>query len=461
MSKFSDWLNDRFPAREMMREHMTEYYAPKNFNILYYTGSLLLFMFFLQLVSGFLLMAHYVPTSQGAFNSVQEIMYDTKWGWLIRYMHVDGVSLIFVLLYLHIGRGMLYGSYRRPRELLWIIGYVIYILMMGEAFFGYILPFGNLSYWAGQVITSILHAIPFIGPGLTTLARGGPGIGTATLERFLALHTVLWFLMLVAMILAHILALHQVGSNNPDGIEIKALKGPDGHPLDGIPFHPYYTVKDLFGVGVFLVVFALIAFYAPTLHGLFIERNNFKPADFLQTPPDIRPLWYFTPYYAILRSFPNKDFGVSAFALSVILLFLMPWIDRHPIKSFRYRAPMYRILLGVFVATFLFLGYVGIQPATLFWQKVGLRISELYFLFFVTAWVYAHRPGRRALVTTFGIALAVVLLIDWRFYLTSIAPLIWRTLVIPVAYLVVFYLIPLLWPDGLRDRAVPARVTFR
>ncbi|MHB1514236.1 MAG: cytochrome b [Acidiferrobacteraceae bacterium] len=382
MSKFADWLNDRFPAREMMREHMTEYYAPKNFNILYYTGSLLLFMFFLQLISGFLLMAHYVPTSQDAFNSVQGIMYDTKWGWLIRYMHVDGVSLIFVLLYLHIGRGMLYGSYRRPRELLWIIGYVIYILMMGEAFFGYILPFGNLSYWAGQVITSILHAIPFIGPGLTTLARGGPGIGTATLERFLALHTVLWFLMLVAMILMHILALHQVGSNNPDGIEIKALKGPDGHPLDGIPFHPYYTVKDIFGVAVWLTIFAAIIFYAPTMHGVFLERTTFFRANPMVGLPDVTPPWYLAPYYAMLRAVPNKYWGIGLMALAIVLPFFLPWLDRNPVHSSRYR-PVYRAMIILMAVVFFTLAWVGEQPPLpkyFFIERLG---AAIYIGFYV------------------------------------------------------------------------------
>ncbi|MDA8364579.1 MAG: cytochrome bc complex cytochrome b subunit [Gammaproteobacteria bacterium] len=361
MSRFGDWVNERFPARKMMREHMTEYYAPKNFNIFYYTGSLLLLMIVLQLVSGFLLMAHYVPTSQGAFDSVQGIMYDTKWGWLIRYMHVDGVSLIFILLYLHIGRGLLYGSYRKPRELLWIIGYLTYIMMMGEAFFGYVLPFGNLSYWAGQVITSIIHAIPFVGPGLTTLARGGPGVGTATLQRFLALHAVLWFMIIAALIVMHILALHEVGSNNPDGIEIKDKKGPDGHPLDGIPFHPYYTVKDIFGVGVWLTVFAAIMFYAPTMHGVFLERTTFFRANPMVGLPDVTPPWYLAPYYAMLRAIPNKYFGIALMALAITLPFLLPWLDRNPVRSSRYR-PVYRTMIIILAITFFTLAWVGEQP---------------------------------------------------------------------------------------------------
>ncbi len=361
MSKVIDWFNARFPAREMIREHMTEYYAPKNFNILYYTGSLLLLMIVLQLLSGFFLMAHYVPTSQDAYNSVQGIMYDTKWGWLVRYMHVDGVSLIFVLLYLHMGRGLLYGSYRNPRELLWVIGYLIYVLMMGEAFFGYILPFGNLSYWAGQVITSIIHAVPIIGPGLTTLARGGPGVGTATLERFLALHTVLWFLILAACIGLHILALHKVGSNNPDGIEIKDHKGPDGTPLDGIPFHPYYTVKDIFGVAVFLALFAAIIFYAPTMHGVFLERTTFFRANPMVSLPDVTPPWYLAPYYAMLRAVPNKYEGIALMAAAVVLPFFMPWLDRCKVRSSRYR-PVYRFMILLMAVTFFTLAYVGEQP---------------------------------------------------------------------------------------------------
>ncbi len=361
MSTFGDWINRRFPARELMREHMTEYYAPKNFNILYYAGSLLLLMIFLQLLSGFLLMSHYVATSQDAFNSVQGIMYDTKWGWLIRYMHVDGVSLIFILLYAHILRGLLYGSYREPRELLWIIGYVIYIMMMGEAFFGYVLPFGNLSYWAGQVITSIVHAIPFIGPQLATLARGGPGIGTATLQRFLALHVVLWFLIIAALIVMHVMALHQVGSNNPDGIEIKKHKGPNGVPLDGIPFHPYYTVKDFFGVGVWLTIFAAIILYAPTMHGVFLEKNTFFRANPMVSLPDVTPPWYLAPYYAMLRAIPNKYFGIGLMGLAIILPFFLPWLDRNPVRSSRYR-PWYRTMIIIMGITFLVLAWVGEQP---------------------------------------------------------------------------------------------------
>ncbi len=382
MSKFGDWLNERFPAREMMREHMTEYFAPKNFNILYYTGSLLLLMIVLQLVSGFLLMAHYVPTSQDAFNSVQGIMYDTKWGWLIRYMHVDGVSLIFILLYLHMGRGLLYGSYRKPRELLWIIGYLLYIMMMGEAFFGYVLPFGNLSYWAGQVITSIIHAVPWIGPGLTTLARGGPGVGTATLERFLALHAVLWFLIIAALIVLHILALHQVGSNNPDGIEIKDHKGPDGHPLDGIPFHPYYTVKDIFGVGVWLTLFAAIIFYAPTMHGVFLERTTFFRANPMVALPDVTPPWYLAPYYAMLRAIPNKYFGIALMILAIVLPFFLPWLDRNPVRSSRYR-PVYRAMIILLAITFFTLAWVGEQPPLpkyFFIERLGAAIYVGFYL---------------------------------------------------------------------------------
>ncbi|HUW99210.1 MAG TPA: cytochrome b N-terminal domain-containing protein [Acidiferrobacter sp.] len=382
MSKFGDWLNERFPAREMMREHLTEYYAPKNFNILYYTGSLLLLMIVFQFVSGFLLMAHYVPTSKEAFSSVQGIMYDTRWGWLVRYMHVDGVSLIFILLYLHMGRGMLYGSYRKPRELLWLIGYVIYIMMMGEAFFGYILPFGNLSYWAGVVITSIVHAIPVIGPGLTTLVRGGTGIGTATLERFLALHAVLWFMIIAALIVLHILALHQVGSNNPDGIEIKKLKGADGIPLDGIPFHPYYTVKDVFGVGVFLTIFAAIIFYAPTMHGVFLERTTFFPANPMVSLPDVTPPWYLAPYYAMLRAIPNKYEGIILMAAAVMFPFFLPWLDRNPVRSSRYR-PVYKAMIIIMGITFFTLAWVGEQPALPKYFLVERLGAAIYIGFYV------------------------------------------------------------------------------
>ena len=382
MSRFSVWVNQRLPLDETVKEHLTEYFAPKNFNILYYAGSLLLLMIVMQLISGFFLMAHYDPTSQGAFASVQGIMYDTNWGWLIRYMHVDGVSLIFILLYAHMFRGLLYGSHRTPRELVWIIGYVIYLLMMAEAFVGYVLPFGNLSYWAGEVITSIIHAVPIVGPSLTTLARGGPGVGTATLQRFLALHVVLFFLIILAAIVMHIVALHKVGSNNPDGIEIKKHKGTDGKPLDGIPFHPYYTVKDLFGVGVFLTIFVTIIFYAPTMHGIFMERTTFLAANPMVSLPDVTPPWYLSPYYAMLRAVPNKYYGITIMITSVLLPFLLPWLDRNPVRSSRYR-PVYKTMLIVAGISFITLAWVGEQPPLPKFFLIERVATALYLGFYI------------------------------------------------------------------------------
>ena len=382
MSRFSAWVNKRLPVDETIKEHMTEYFAPRNFNILYYAGSLLLLMIVLQLISGFFLMAHYVPTSQDAFASVQGIMYDTKWGWLIRYMHVDGVSLIFILLYTHMFRGLLYGSHRAPRELVWVIGYVIYLLMMAEAFVGYVLPFGNLSYWAGEVITSIMHALPVIGPSLTTLTRGGPGIGSATLQRFLALHVVLFFLIILAAIALHIVALHRVGSNNPDGIDIKKHKGPDGKPLDGVPFHPYYTVKDLFGVGVWLTIFVSVIFYAPTMHGVFMERTTFLAANPMVSLPDVTPPWYLSPYYAMLRAVPNKYYGIAIMITSVLLPLLLPWLDRNPVRSSRYR-PVYRIMLIVAGISFIVLAWIGQEPPLPKYFLIERVATALYLGFYL------------------------------------------------------------------------------
>lgn len=361
MSGFAKWFAKRSPLPEMWREHMAEYYAPKNFNIFYYAGSLLLLMLVFQFVSGFLVLVHYVPTAAGAYDSVFGIMYDVDYGWLIQYAHVDGVSLIFVLLYLHMARGMLYGSYRAPRELVWIIGYTIYLAFMAEAFFGYVLPYSNLSYWAGTVITSLFKSIPWIGGWVTTIVRGGSGISGDTLGRFMALHVTVVFLVIVALVVFHILYLHKVGSNNPDGIEIKEDKGPDGHPIDGIPFHPYYSVKDLFGFGVWLFIFAAIIFYNPTFFHVFLERTMSTPANALKSLPDVTPPWYLSPFYAMLRSIPNKNGGIILMVAAVVFPFILPWLDRNPVKSTRFRL-ITRIMLLVFFANFIMLAYLGEQP---------------------------------------------------------------------------------------------------
>uniref|UniRef100_E6QUE8 Cytochrome b n=1 Tax=mine drainage metagenome TaxID=410659 RepID=E6QUE8_9ZZZZ len=382
MSKIMEWVNKRFPLDKVWKEHMAEYYAPKNFNIFYYAGSLLILMIVLQLISGFLLMAHYDPTAHGAFASIQTIMYDVSSGWFIRYMHVDGVSLIFVLLYVHMLRGLLYGSYRNPRELVWIIGYMLYIMMVGEAFFGYVLPFSNLSYWAGVVITSIIQAVPFAGSYIEVLVRGGEGLGTSTLGRFLALHTVLWFDMILLLIFFHIVALHKVGSNNPDGIEIKLNKGLNGHPLDGIPFQPYYSVKDIFGVGVWLMIFAAIIFYDPTMHGVFLEPTMFAPANALRSLPDVTPPWYLAPFYAMLRAFSNKYLGIAVMVLAILLPFFLPWLDQNPVKSSRYR-PVYRMMIILLVATFATLAWVGEQPPLPKYHLIEVAGALLYLGFFL------------------------------------------------------------------------------
>jgi len=381
MKGLTDWINDRLPFRELAREHLTEYFAPKNFNIWYVFGSLALLVLVIQIVSGYFLLIHYQPNEDAAFDSIQTIMFDVKWGWVLRYTHTTGASMFFIVVYLHMFRGLMYGSYKKPRELLWIIGFIIYLTLMAEAYLGYVLPFGNMSFWGGKVITSIIEAVPFVGDWLVTLARGGFGIGTATLNRFMGMHVILVPLLLIALVAVHILALHKVGSNNPDGIEIKEHKGSDGKPLDGIPFHPYYTVKDIFGTCVFLTVFCAIMLYAPTVHGLFIELANYTPANPLNTPPDITPAWYLSPFYAMLRSIPNKIGGIAALGLAWILPFFLPWLDRNPVKSVRYR-PVYRIMLVILALSLLVLGWIGMQPATPAMLLPGRIFLALYFLFF-------------------------------------------------------------------------------
>jgi ubiquinol-cytochrome c reductase cytochrome b subunit len=377
------WIDARFPLTKMMREHVTEYYAPKNFNFWYYFGSLALAVLVLQIVTGIFLTMNYKPSAEGAFASVEYIMRDVDWGWLIRYMHSTGASAFFIVVYLHMFRGLIYGSYKNPRELLWIFGMLIYLMLMAEAFMGYLLPWGNMSYWGAQVITSLFGAIPYVGSSLLEWIRGDYYISDITLNRFFALHVIAIPLALVFLVIAHILALHEVGSNNPDGVEIKKVKGPDGKPLDGIPFHPYYTVKDVMGLVGFLIIFALIVFFAPTVGGYFLEAANFDPANRLQTPPHIAPVWYFTPFYAILRAVPDKLFGVMAMGAGVVILFFLPWLDRSPVKSIRYRGGSFTALVSMFVVSFLSLGYLGLNPATTTNTWLSRLFSVLYFGFFI------------------------------------------------------------------------------
>jgi ubiquinol-cytochrome c reductase cytochrome b subunit len=421
------WLENRFPTLfAEYKKHMSEYYAPKNFNWMYFFGSLAMLVLVIQIVTGIFLVMNYKPDANLAFASVEYIMRDVPWGWLVRYMHSTGASAFFIVVYMHMWRGMLYGSYRTPRELVWIFGCLIFLCLMGEAFMGYLLPWGQMSYWGAQVIINLFAAIPFIGPDLAILIRGDYVVGDATLNRFFSFHVIAIPLVLIGLVVAHLLALHDVGSNNPDGIEIKAKKDPaTGIPLDGLPFHPYFTVHDLIGVGFFLMAFAAIVFFSPELGGFFLEFNNFIPADPLKTPAHIAPVWYFTPYYSMLRattdpmvtvlviitllggvlgilfggfkskgkaviavaaivfavllkSFDAKFWGVVVMGGAVLILFALPWLDRSPVKSIRYKPRWNYVLYGIFAVNFLVLGYLGVQPPF----DAGTLISQIGTLFY-------------------------------------------------------------------------------
>ncbi len=378
------WIDERFPATKMWEEHLSKYYAPKNFNWWYYFGSLALLVLVLQIVTGIFLTMNYKPDGELAFRSVEYIMRDINWGWLIRYMHSTGASAFFLVVYLHMFRGLMYGSYKKPRELIWVFGMIIYVALMAEAFMGYLLPWGQMSYWGAQVIISLFGAIPFgIGDAITLWLKGDYIISDVTLNRFFALHVIAVPLILVFLVVAHILALHEVGSNNPDGVDIKKHKDEDGVPLDGIPFHPYYSVKDLVGVVVFLIVFFAIVFFAPEMGGYFLEAPNFEPADPLKTPEHIAPVWYFTPFYAILRAIPDKLGGVIAMGAAIVVLFFLPWIDRNNVRSIRYRSMAYKVILVLFAVSFIILGYYGMQSPTPMGTMVSRICTGIYFGFFV------------------------------------------------------------------------------
>ena len=401
LAALRQWIDDRFPMTKMWKEHAAEYYAPKNFNFWYYFGSLALVVLVLQIVTGIFLTMNYKPDAAQAFASVEYIMRDVWGGWIIRYMHSTGASAFFICVYLHMFRALLYGSYRKPRELLWIFGMLIYLCLMGEAFFGYLLPWGQMSYWGAQVIVNLFGAIPFIGPDLSEWIRGDYVVSDATLNRFFAFHVIALPLVLLGLVAAHLMALHEVGSNNPDGVEIKNQpKDPKtGLPLDGIYSHPYYSVKDALGVVVFLIVFSVIMFFLPEMGGYFLEYNNFIPADPLKTPPHIAPVWYFTPYYSILRAIPplfNSQFpGVLAMGAATMILFLLPWLDRSPVKSMRYKGPIFKSAVAIFVVVFIILGYLGTEPTNV-WGQFGAWLGNadratvvarictaIYFLFFI------------------------------------------------------------------------------
>jgi len=431
------WIDARFPATQLWEDHLSKYYAPKNFNFWYFFGSLALLVLVIQIVTGIFLVMNYKPdatlNASGipvAFASVEYIMREVPWGWLVRYMHSTGASAFFVVVYLHMFRGLLYGSYRKPRELVWIFGCLIFLCLMAEAFMGYLLPWGQMSYWGAQVIVNLFSAIPVIGQDLSLFIRGDYVVSDATLNRFFSFHVIAVPLVLLALVVAHIIALHEVGSNNPDGVEIKAKKDENGVPLDGIPFHPYYSVHDTLGVAGFLVIFSAVIFFFPEVGGYFLEANNFFPADPLKTPPHIAPVWYFTPFYSMLRATTSnflpilwaffalvlgmlfvrsksagikagsvaiavilavgfyfidaKFWGVLVMGGSVIVLFFMPWLDCSPVKSIRYRPAFHKTILIVFVVVFLVLGYLGVQPPSPVGEKVSQLGTLLYFAFFLT-----------------------------------------------------------------------------
>ncbi|MBE2263738.1 MAG: cytochrome bc complex cytochrome b subunit [Burkholderiaceae bacterium] len=431
--KLMNWVDNRFPASKLYKEHMSEYYAPKNFNFWYIFGSLSLLVLVIQIVTGIFLVMNYKPDAALAFGSVEFIMRDVPWGWLIRYMHSTGASAFFVVVYLHMFRGLMYGSYRKPRELVWLFGCAIFLALMAEAFMGYLLPWGQMSYWGAQVIVNLFSAIPLIGPDLALLIRGDFVVGDATLNRFFSFHVIAVPLVLLGLVVAHIIALHEVGSNNPDGVEIKGPNAPkdaNGHPLDGIPFHPYYSVHDIFGVGIFLMVFSAIIFFAPEFGGYFLEYNNFIPADPFQTPLHIAPVWYFTPFYSMLRAVTSemmyaliacvvvgaalallkgklanifkvvilggavvvvaamltidaKFWGVVAMGGGVVVLFFLPWLDNSPVKSIRYRPDWHKYMYGLFVLNFLVLGYLGMLPPSAIGGRVSQAGTLFYFGFFL------------------------------------------------------------------------------
>ena len=381
--RFWAWLNKRMPVDEFITSQVTDYFAPKNFNIWYFFGSIALGVLVLQLLSGIYLTMFYKVGETTSFDSVEFIMREVNYGWLIRYLHSTGASAFFIVVYLHMYRALLYGSYRAPRELLWLIGMLVYLALMAEAFMGYVLPWGNMSFWGAQVIVNLFGTIPGIGPGLVEWIRGDYGIADATLNRFFALHVALIPLALLLLVVLHLAALHETGSNNPDGIEIHDKTGPDGKPLDGIPFHPYYTVKDVFGMGVFAVLFAIVLFFVPTLGGLFLEAPNFEPANPLSTPEHIAPVWYFTPYYAILRAVPDQRLGALLMLLAVFAFLFLPWLDRSPVKSIRYKGWMSRTALTLFTVAFVALGYLGLQPAEGLYVVLARIFTVIYFLFFL------------------------------------------------------------------------------
>ncbi|WP_370598371.1 cytochrome bc complex cytochrome b subunit [Plesiomonas shigelloides] len=397
MNKLLDWINARIPLTATYNKHVGEYPAPKNFNFWYFFGSLAMFVLVNQIITGIWLTMNYNPSAEGAFASIEYIMRDVEYGWLLRYMHSTGASFFFIVVYLHMFRGLIYGSYQKPRELLWIFGMLLFLVLMAEAFMGYLLPWGQMSFWGAQVIISLFGAIPGIGDALTLWIRGDYVISGVTLNRFFALHVIALPLVLVLLVFLHIVALHEVGSNNPDGIEIKKNKDENGWPKDAIPFHPYYTVKDIMGVAGFLFFFCYVIFFNPEMGGYFLEPPNFEAANGLKTPPHIAPVWYFTPFYAILRAIPDKLLGVVMMGLSIAVLFLLPWIDRGKVRSFRYRSRFHTLNIGMFVISFIALGILGTLPATPLYTLLSQIFTLCYFMFFVLLFFYSKNERTKPL----------------------------------------------------------------
>jgi ubiquinol-cytochrome c reductase cytochrome b subunit len=428
-TKLLAWVDSRFPLSSTIEAHLTKYYAPKNLNFFYIFGALAILVLALQIITGIFLAMHYKPDAEKAFESVEYIMREVPWGWLVRYMHSTGASMFFIVVYMHMFRGLIYGSYRKPRELVWVFGCAIFLCLMAEAFMGYLLPWGQMSYWGAQVIVNLFAAIPLVGPDLSLWIRGDYVVGDATLNRFFSFHVIALPLVLIGLVAAHIVALHEVGSNNPDGVEIKETVDEKGIPLDGIPFHPFYTVHDVMSIGIFLMIFAFIVFFAPEMNGYFLEFNNFIPADPLKTPPHIAPVWYFTPFYSMLRAVTTeflipmwifaavlfglmirqtkdkkqqikyagilvvlaatfymldaKFWGVMVMGGSVVIFFFLPWLDNSPVKSIRYRPQFHKYIYGLFVVTFIILGYLGIQAPSQIGEKVSQIGTLIYFGFFL------------------------------------------------------------------------------
>ncbi len=383
MTGFMSWVDKRLPVSQFYSDHLSNYFAPKNFNLWYYFGSLALIVLVNQIITGIWLTMHYKPDAAEAFASVEYIMRDVPYGDLIRYMHSTGASLFFVVIYLHMFRGIIYGSHRKPRELIWVFGVLIFLCLMAEAFMGYVLPWGQMSFWGAQVIVNLFGAIPYIGEDLSIWIRGDYVISDATLNRFFALHVIAMPLAILALVVLHLAALHTVGSNNPDGVEIKKLKDENGNPVDGIPFHPYYTVKDTFGIGMFLMLFAFIVFFAPEMGGWFLEHDNFVEANPLQTPEHIKPVWYFTPYYAMLRAVPDKFLGVVVMGAAVMILFALPWLDKSKVRSIRYKGMIWKVMLTLFVVSFIGLGWLGAQPGSTVQTMFARGFTAFYFVFFL------------------------------------------------------------------------------